>query len=262
VVAASAYRICYALAGAALVITQALVVNKVVHWNPWVVVGIAGGVGLLAFVDNLRLLRFKFLAAERNGARARMYRPLTAAFVSISEARGNISILKLGASVFTVEKRWTRRWKIFPWREERLGRLLRFRISDYPQESNVTWTRDKGAIGACWTTGQPVLRDRRATAARYGRPNYPTEAQLQSMSVQEHCGMTLPEFIQTIGKYGEILAAPVVARNKGKLIGVLSIDCLADAYASPSSPSILAGDDIEVFALRAARLLQDHVAKF
>lgn len=256
-----AYRIIFAMAGFALVVISALIDRKVVGWAPVVGVYVAFGVGLLAFLDNLRLLRFKFQAHERGAARARMHKPLVNALDSITDCRP-IRMTMLGISVFVIKRKWVLKCRFVPWYEKRLRRLLRFRLSDYPAESRVDWSIGKGTIGECWATGEPVLHDRRSTAARYGKGHHPNEQEYAALSEEEHCSFSLPEFNQTIDKYGEILAVPIVAKHSGEQIGVLSIDCLAEAYAGESSPPILAGDEVEVFAGRAAFYIRDDVAKF
>jgi hypothetical protein len=57
-------------------------------------------------------------------------------------------------------------------------------------------------------------------------------------------------------------AVPIAAKHSGDQIGVLSIDCLADAYADGHASPILEGSEIEVFAGRAAFYVRDDVAKF
>jgi hypothetical protein len=129
----------------------------------------------------------------------------------------------------------------------------------------VTWNKGKGTIGECWRTGIGVLHDRRAVAARYGRHGrygYPSEVQYPSLPVEARSGFTRGEFIQTIDKYGEILAVPVVKDQlSGDLIGVLSIDCLASAYAGREHP-VLAGINIEEIAGGAAFTICGDLPKF
>lgn len=240
---------------------QAMVANKVVAWSPWLVVWVAFGVGAITFLDNVRLIRHKFRAHERNAAKARMYRPMFSALCSVSEAR-QVKLLEFGISIFRITPCWYLRWKLVPWRQQRLVRLVRLRLSDNPNESAVVWTKGKGAIGECWADQVPVLHDRRSAAVMYGRSNYPDQQQYDAMSAKERRGMTRAEFIQTIDKYGEILAVPVVAQDSGKIIGVVSMDCLASAYEGVDSPSILGGQDIEAFAVRTARLTRDDLVKF
>jgi hypothetical protein len=255
-----AYRVLYALAGLVLVILQTLVVNKVVEWSPTVVVWVAIGVGAVAFIDNLRLIRFKYHAHEREAARSRMHKPLVGALNAIAEAR-NVPLEHLGVSVFAIRRKWRLKWYVLPWRPRRLKRIFRFRLSDYPPESAVDWTIGKGTIGKCWQLGTVVLHDRRPVAAQYGREQPPTEQQFLQMPADDRCGFTLPEFIQTIGKYGEILAVPVAAKHTGRIIGVLSIDCLAGAYAD-AQVTVLGGDVIEEIAGGAAMVVRDDVPKF
>lgn len=258
---ATIYRILYALAGFAVVVINALIERKVVDWDPLIAVYVASGVGFLALFDNLRLLKYKFDARERNAARTRMMVALVTALDLIAERR-SVRLPQLGASVFGIKRRWTRKCFVVPWYEQRLQRLLRFRLSEYPPESSVVWTRGKGAIGACWEKNIPVLVDRRPVSALYGRPRHPTETQFDALTEEERRGFTYSEFIQTIDKYGEILAVPIVAKNSGEQIGVLSIDCLAESYADQHAPPILSGKEIEAFAGRAAKLVREDVGQF
>jgi hypothetical protein len=256
------YRILLGVSGLSVGILQALVDTKAVDWSPWTVVSIASGVGVVAFLDNMRSLRVEHQAAERNKARTTMQPALITALYLITKER-DVDLLSLGASVFNIRRYWTLRWKVIPWREHRLHRILRSRLSDRPQESRVNWTKGKGAIGECWARNLPVLHDRRAAIVRFGRDHHPTDdLAFSQLTREQHCGLSREEFAQTIDKYGEILAVPIVMEHTGRLIGVLSIDCRADAYPDLDSPSVLAGDNIEEFAIRAARLVRDDISKF
>ncbi|KRD07782.1 hypothetical protein ASE48_10115 [Mycobacterium sp. Root265] len=257
------YRILYAFAGFALLVLNVLIEKKVVDWDPMVAVWAACGVGLVALFDNVRLIKFKYDARERNAARARLYRPMFSALVALSDIREGIHVFDLGVSVFKISRVWFLWCGVIPWSEKRLVRIVRLRLSDSPNESNVRWTKGKGAIGVCWQSNVAVHHDRRADAATWGKNGqYPSEAQFADLQDDQKRGMNREEFIQTIDKYGEILAVPMVTPHKGEQLGVLSVDCLATAYAGPDSQSILQGEDIEAIAVRTARLTRDDVGKF
>jgi hypothetical protein len=256
-----AYRVLFAAAGFAVVVLNALIEKKVVHWSPLVAVYVASGVGLVALVDNLGQIKLKYDARDRDAARSRMHKPVVSALLSIAKTR-QVDFEQLGISAFSIRRKWIRKWKIFPWYAEHLHRPLRFRLSDYPPEADVTWFKGKGAIGECWDKGISVLHDRRPTAAAFGDPRQATKQKFDSLTDEQRCGLTYSEFVQTLDRYGEILAVPIRRAHSGELIGVLSIDCLADAYASTAAPSVLDGVDIEVFAQRAANVIRDDIAKF
>lgn len=259
---ATSYRVLLAISALVVGVLQALVANKVVHWSPLVVVVVAGAFGGVVFLDNLRLIRHKLQAHERHAARSRMHQPLIGALNAITTARG-VELRMLGISVFAIRRTWYMKWHLLPCRKSHLKRLFRFRLSEHPAESLVDWTVGKGTIGECWKDGVPVLHDRRGVAAQYGRGNYPMDdASFAQLDSEQRCGFTRTEFVQTIDKYGEILAVPIKALHTGELIGVLSIDCLAGAYASPSAPSVLTGADIEEIAGGAAFLIREDVPKF
>ncbi|PVA92257.1 hypothetical protein DDK01_20400 [Mycobacteroides abscessus] len=258
---ATLYRVLYAMAGLTVVVLSALIEAKVLDWDKRIAAYVAIGVGLLAFGDNLRLIKFKFDARERNAARARMHKPVVSALVAVQKVRP-VDIEHLGVSVFGVHRRWVFRYRVFPWYEKHLKRLLRFRLSDYPPASDVSWTKGKGAIGECWAKKIRVLDDRRETAEAFGDPRHATEAMFRSLTEQQRCGFNFQEFVQTIGKYGEVLAVPIRANHTGELVGVLSLDCSMAAYEDLDGLSILRGEDIDEFVQIAANLIQNDVVKF
>lgn len=257
---ATTYRILLALAAGSVVVLQALILNKLVHWSPWTVVTVAAVVAGVTFLDNLRLLFYKFQAHQREASRSRMHTPLIGALNAVATAR-DVPLESLGISVFAIRKYLGMKWYLIPWLKQRLKRVFRFRLSDYPPESNVRWTKGKGTIGDCWQTGVAALHDRRPTAKRYGKGHHPTEQEFSTMSAADRSGFTRTQFIQTIDKYGEILAVPIVKRNTGALLGVLSIDCLASAYAERKT-SVLGGAAIEEIAGGAAFTVRDDVPRF
>lgn len=255
------YRVLYALLGLVAVVLSALIQFKIVGWDRRIAAAVAIGVGALACIDNIRLIKVKFDAKDRSAARSRMYKPVVSALSSITLVR-SVRLDDLGISVFGIHRYWGRRWGLLPWPEERLRRLLRFRVSDYPPESAVNWTRGKGAVGECWAKGIRILDNRLAVALAFGDPQVATPATYEALTDQQRYGLAYPEFRQTVGKYGEILATPIQAKHSGETIGVLAIDCSAGVYQADPSVSVLAGSDIEEFAQRAANLIRDDVAGF
>ncbi len=255
------YRIVFAAAGLSVVLLHALIDNNVVHWSPWIVVAVATAVGALAFLDNIRVIFYKYQAYQREKARSEMHKPLIAALNSITEAR-ETPLEVLGISVFAVRRGWDLRWWVVPWWAKLLKQIFRFRLSDYPPDAAVRWTKGKGAIGACWESGVPVLHDRRDAAARYGeKGRRPDKKSYRQLPEEVRSRFTHHEFIQTIDNWGEILAMPIKSEKTGRLVGVLSIDCLMRYYTRPDM-TVLAGEDIKVFAGLAASVVQGDVPRF
>lgn len=262
-----AFRIFLAVAALALAVVQSVIVTGVRHWSPWIAVSAASGVGLLTFIDNIRQASAQYQSAQRNAARTTMQQELTTALYLITEAR-TVKLIDLGASVFNIRRYWTLLPALIPipwlpWRQQRLHRILRFRISPTPQTSDVRWTKGKGAIGQCWERHMPVWVDRRDTIAQFGAGNYPADdATFSRLTPAQRSGFTREEFNQMIDRYGEILAVPIVGKYSGEFLGVLSIDCRAEAYTTPDSLLVLAGSDIEEFALRASQYIVNDVSRF
>lgn len=122
---ANAYHIVLGVAGLSLCVLQALVGTKMMHWSPWIIVSIASGVGAVTFLDNMKLLRSRYREAERHAARTTMQAALVVMLDLIAKG-SHTDLLKLGASIFTVRRYWTRHWKVFPWYGYRLHRILRY----------------------------------------------------------------------------------------------------------------------------------------
>ncbi len=255
------YRLVFAAAGLSVVVLHTLIDNKLVHWSAWIVVAVAIAVGTLAFIDNVRVIVYNRQAYEREKARSEMHQPLIGALNSILEAR-KVPLDPLGISVFVIRRTWGLNWWVVPWRGKQLKQIFRFRLSNYPPEAAVRWTRGKGAIGACWENSIPVLQNRREVAARYGEKGQPpTKENYNELPEEDRSGFTRLEFIQTIDNWGEILAVPIWAENAARLIGVLSIDCLMSYYTTPDM-KVLDYDEVRVFARGAAFAVQEDASKF
>jgi hypothetical protein len=257
------YRICFALLGLFVAVTHTLIENKVVDWSRWLVVAGAIAVGILAFVDNVGRIVFKYKAYQREHARSEMNQPCIAALNSIMTAH-NVPLAKLGVSVFAIRGRLELKGRVVPWWGKHLKQVFRFRLSDYPPEAPIRWTKGKGTIGECWKDGIAVLHDRRQVAASYGSTGQrPTKQDYPQLSEQIRSGFTLKEFIQTVDNWGEILAVPITEKQTARLIGVLSIDCLMDYYSATTPPiaTALNFGDVRLFAASTAVLVRDDVPK-
>lgn len=255
------YRVLFAAAGLSVVVLHTLIENKVVKWSPWIVVSVAIAVGTLAFIENIRVLVYKYQAYEREKARAEMHQPLVGALNSITEAR-KVPLEVLGIGVFAIGRAWSLKGWVVPWRGEQLKQIFRFRLSNYPPDVPVRWTKGKGAIGACWASETPVLHDRRAAAGRYGgNAQQLTKEKYKQLSEEDRSGFTRSEFIQTIESWGEILAMPIRADGTNRMIGVLSVDCLSSQYTT-ANMKVLDYSDVEIIAGGAAYAVREDVAKF
>jgi hypothetical protein len=257
------YRVSFALLGLFVAVTHTLIENKVVDWSRWIVVAGAITVGFLAFFDNVGVIFFKYKAYEREHARSEMNQPCIGALNSIT-TNHDVPLAKLGISVFAIRGRLELKWRVVPWWGKHLKQVFRFRLSDYPPEVPIRWTKGKGAIGECWQDGVAVVHDRRQAAASYGsRGQRPTKENYLKLPEQIRSGFTFNEFKQTVDNWGEILAMPITERGTANLIGVLSIDCLMDYYTDKTPPITTALDhgDVKLFAGTTAAVVRKDLPK-
>jgi len=255
------YRVLFAAAGLSVVVLHALIENKVVDWSRWIVVAAAIAVGALAFIDNVRVIFYKYQAYEREKARSEMHKPLIGALDFITDYH-KAPLKTLGVSVFAIRRAWRFKWRIVPWWGKQLKQVFRFRVSGYPPDVAVRWTKGKGAVGACWEKGIAVIHNRREAARLYGSNGQPpTKQNYDVLPEQVRCGFTYNEFIQTIDNWGEILAMPITEDKTGRFLGVLSIDCLMSYYTTDDT-KVLDHDDVRIAAGGAAFSVAKDVPKF
>ncbi|OQQ29128.1 hypothetical protein A4U94_03690 [Prescottella equi] len=256
-------RVAIALLGLVLVVTQSLITAKI--WenpNPRVVLGLAIGVGVAAFSDQVFAAISKRRAVKREGRERRIEKTVAEALSLIAwdrKPRHNMALL--GVSVFEVQWRlgWRRGplpWALLPWPEEGLKRVVRFRLSDTPQASKVDWVKGKGCIGAAWETRLPHHMDWRPIARARGDGRL-TPEQFEKMSKEAKSNFTYDEFRGIAPKYAEILAVPILSDLDGKVLGIVSFDRPMEDDEDPDA--ILDTKLAKGYANGAARILRDLV---
>lgn len=240
-------RILFALASLGLAVLVAGVQTKVfkdVSANRQL--AFAAGLAVVIFFDNCRAAWRRHKAPGRQQARARMQKAVVGALVTVGEDK-NVALRHLGGSVFAIRRRGLLR-------HPRLVRVLRFRLDDHPQPSQVVWTPGKGAIGRCWKQRRKVHSDWLAVAEKYGGREL-TAAQFAKIPPATRDGFNLSEFVGIVDKYAEILAVPVLS-HLGEIVGVISIDVAAKADLGRK---ILNFQDVEDCATGAAVLVRDDL---
>ena len=124
------------------------------------------------------------------------------------------------------------------------------RLSEYPQRSQVTWTKGKGLIGRCWEEGEPQFRDWTTLQRQHPATQEVTERAWKKMGQPARWGFERQEYLRSIHKYQQILAVPIKDEH-GRVLGCVSLDIPVDRPAN----SINTGAVREVLA-RAAETLR------
>lgn len=220
-------RIVLAIMAGALLLIQVLAEFGVFHNPTWLPVVLAIAVAAAAVLQNSAQAVQTAQAPKRDGQNVRIQKAVFVA-LSLVAKRCNLGVEILGASVFHVEKRT--RWQaklFFPLRRtEVLYRpaVRRVRLNAHPQPTSVEWTTGKGAIGQVWSTGAYTHVDWSPIAKRHGGPTPITRAKFDSLPARTRVGFSYDEFVSIVGKYGEILAVPIMSDGGAKILGVIAID--------------------------------------
>lgn len=88
------------------------------------------------------------------------------------------------------------------------------RLKSRPARSGVIWTKGKGVIGLCWKTGREVIAN--LDTAHNGLAGCTAEQWSQQPDTTTF-GLPWEDFNRTVGKYGIIVAVPIVLSGPGFL---------------------------------------------
>lgn len=241
----------------ALVAFGAVVVQSLVTSDVWgkppklLVPALVILTGLAVFRDNVVNVNARLREPERQRLRVQSQKVATSAMYSVSQLR-SIPMPDLGVSVFLIERTgWIRR-------VEMLARLIRVRLKDAPQASDILWTQGKGVIGRAWESRRPVHEATGHLAEKYGARDL-SESVWSRVSKTAKQGFTRDEFITTVHKYAEILAVPI-KDDQGVVLGVVSLD-LAMFTKLDRSRTWLSGPEVEEIVSVAADLIAKTLKK-
>ncbi|MFC4223585.1 hypothetical protein [Lysinibacter cavernae] len=226
------------ITAAATVIT-ALVEFGIITDKPWWAVTVVIVAVVAVMLSGFRSLAWERTEVETLQIKRQIQKAIIPVLTAAAETSG-VKITQIGVSVFETKRNRFRKWKMH------LSRVLRFRLSDHPQESRVRWVPAKGAIGRAWKEGNIVHIDwmevrRRvpvADEAYFAQPSEVLDVDLQ--------GFSYPEYRNIESKYAEILAIPIIKESSNaRCIGVLAIDIPQGVL--PQKPGRL--DDLDLVSL-------------
>lgn len=241
-------RIIVAAAALAAAVLQAMAEAKTFKGPTWLPVVLAISVAVFAFIDNARTSIRTIRAPKREGAWGRIQKTSAAALVQIADTHPDLLIELMGVSVFVPK----RRWLIGPMR---LVRPSRFRLSDAPQASSVTWSAGKGCIGVSFRDKRAVYCHWAPLARRYGGKPV-TESEFHAIPADKRWNFTREEFLGIVAKYAEILAVPIMSEDGGKIRGVVAID---RPYKAGDNRKLLDNEDVRGIAEGLAVSIRDDL---
>ena len=101
-------------------------------------------------------------------------------------------------------------------------RILRFRLTDNPQPSDVRWEQGKGTIGMCWKLDKAQHTYWLPISERHGRGDLADTA-FDKLPDETKMGLTRREFNSIVNKYAEIKAVPL-KDSHSRILGVVPVD--------------------------------------
>lgn len=176
----------------------------------------------------------------------RARKAVLACLSTIATSEG-LDVTEIGGSVFLVRRR---HWWV---RVPELRRVIRYRLRDAPQQSDVVWSSGKGVIGRAWLERRAIHENLRTVSERYGGASISPE-QFARVGPGARGAFTLAEFQSVVGKYAEVLGTPIWKNDQ--VIGVLSIDVPLSAD-HPSSGTCLDSKAAKEVAATCADTLAD-----
>ncbi|SNR98600.1 PDC sensor domain-containing protein [Blastococcus mobilis] len=203
----------------------------------------------IALIDNVRHAVRRFFEPQKEQAQIRVQKPIIGVLLALAQTK-NLQVKHLGSSIFVL-----RRTGLL--RRRKLVRVIRFRLANHPQATQVEWGKGKGAVGTCWETGRAEYRYRRPVAEKYGARNL-TDAEFAELQKKKGVtsGFSRTEFMSMVCKYAEILAVPIRS-PEGELKGVVSIDLSIEA---PGHARYLGDSKVERLVVEGAvHLLRDDL---
>lgn len=167
-----------------------------------------------------------------------------------------IDMLTIGVSVFKVKRRIALRCHIWPFRFRRvLHRVERFRMTDLPQPSTVTWDLGKDAIGRCLATRRWQYKNWSPVVAQFQGSSQPSTQDFEQLQDDDRSGFTYAEFVGIMDKYAEIFAVPIMSVGGSSIVGVLAIDRPYDAALT--APVFNTGDVRDAAETAAVAICED-----
>jgi hypothetical protein len=175
---------------------------------------------LIGLIGSLSSIAGQRAHARQERRRDRLRALLQPVALRVQDLTG-IDVRDLGLAAYEVQRFGWWRW---PW-QPRLRRLYRVRPK-IAAVSHVDWRPGKGVMGACVEQGQDIAEDIAALEETL------KDLTLVTWDSAHAYGLTYREWLDTHGKYGVILATPILSEQAGgsTVAGVLVLDGPAGSF--------------------------------
>lgn len=210
------WRSIVALLGLLLVFLKAAQQVKWIGPDPALEFSLVMGAGLMVFLDNAYGVYLLYLKPKADKRRRKVEKHLLACLRTLGRDRA--LTFNLGASVYVYQRNW---WRLD---KKRLRRVRRYRLTDDPQESLISWSDAKGVVGKAAREGLPQHADWTALAPVWNANGGASVESYAALPEADRWGFSFEEFRQVASKYVEALAVPIMNRQGTKVLGVLGLD--------------------------------------
>ncbi len=220
-----------AAAGVAAIAGLGLGLHETGAWTPpqWLIVTLIVAGVLVAFVTAAEAAIDQRRHGRANELREQARAVLSPLLLEIEEATG-INARQLGVSAYRVRRR------LWPFSQARLERLLRLQLL-IRVSSGIAWRPGVGVIGQCVQRGEDIVEN---LAALDEQLSDVPRHEWASLGDDLTYGFTYEEFLRVRGKYGVVLASPMIKETPlgSRVIGCVAVDAPAGAFASLASEEI------------------------
>lgn len=228
---------------AAAVVIAAVALGLGLHeigaWDPsyemLVAMVAAGALVALATSVEAAVDEYRWGRVEEFRERARAV--LSPLLVELEETTG-VSTRQLGVSAYRLRRR------LWPFRRPRLERLVRLQLV-IRVTSGVAWRTGVGVIGQCVERGADIVENLAALDEQLADVS---EAEWKTLPSDLTYGLSFREYAKVRGKYGVVLATPIIKESPlgSRVIGCISVDAPEDAFDA------LAADETRALVAAAA----------
>lgn len=186
-----------------------------------------------AAIDNYRRGRVEVLRGQVRAVLA----PLV---IEIEELTG-ISARRLGVDAYRLRR------PVLPFRHAYLERLLRLKLV-VAVSSGITWRPGIGVVGQCVERGEDIVENLDVLDEQLENID---EVEWQKLPTDVTYGLSYEEHLKVRGKYGVVLATPMIQETPlgSRVIGCVAVDAPAEDFDA------LAADNVRGLVAAAAATL-------
>jgi hypothetical protein len=181
--------------------------------------GLVFAIGVVAFLSSAYMAVAEYRSRRSESAREKVSFVLRALAFDLQDAAG-LDVRDLGVSAYELRRR-----RLPPWSPV-LVRRHRERATASTTAGGVRWRPGKGVVGRCVAEGQEVCVDLAALDRRLSSVG---QSGWSTLDPDDRLGLSWRDYRRVRGKYGVVLAAPIIddSRSPAQVVGCVVVDAPA-----------------------------------